>query len=145
MLESHIGEVLEGVVTGITTFGIFIESSKYLVEGLVRLQDLGDDWWEANPKGGVVVAQRTGRQIRLGDALTVRIFGVDLGRRQLDFRIEKFPARRLPAGKQDQVGQAPKKRKAKEAKPAPTLPPPSGGGKQPGGKPAKRRRRRGKR
>jgi ribonuclease R len=133
MLQDHIGEVLEGVVTGITGFGIFIESSKYLVEGLVRIQDLGDDWWEANPKAGVVVAQRTGKQIRMGDAVAVRINAVDLGRRQLDLRIERFPTRQVaPAAKE----KGKKKEEGKAAK--------AGKHKQPGRGRGKRRRRGGK-
>ena len=145
MLESHVGELLEGVVTGITTFGVFIESSKYLVEGLVRLQDLGDDWWEANPKAGVVVAQRTGRQVRMGDAVTARIMAVDLGRRQLNLRIEKFPTRTAaPAGqekgkKPKELGKGRGKAKA-PATPVQTKQPGSQArGKQPGGRPSKRR------
>ena len=84
MLADRVGEQLAGVVTGITRFGVFVQCSKYLVEGLVRLESLGDDWWEPKPEAGVVVAQRTGKRIRLGDVVTARIVSVDLARRQLD-------------------------------------------------------------
>ncbi len=121
MLQEHVGEKLEGVVTGITTFGLFIELSKYLVEGLVRLQDLGDDWWEPRPKAGVVVAERTGRQIRMGDAVVVQIISVDLDRRQLNLRIEEFPSHAAQPrpevageGKTGRRGMRGGKKKAKE-------------------------------
>ena len=87
LLAEHVGDHFEGVVTGITSFGVFVQSAKYLVEGLVRLEDLGNDWWEPEPARGVVVAQRSGRQIRMGDAVTARIVAVDLIRRQLELAL----------------------------------------------------------
>jgi ribonuclease R len=93
MLAGRIGLKLEGVITGITSFGVFVQSTRYLVEGLVRLQDLGDDWWEPNPKAGVVVAQRTGRRIRMGDAVQAQVIGVDLARRELNLMLATGPGR----------------------------------------------------
>jgi len=84
MLAEHVGEILAGVVTGVTSFGLFVQSTKYLIEGLVRLEDLGDDWWEPNPAAGEVLAQRSGKRIRMGDALEVRVVSVDLSRRELN-------------------------------------------------------------
>ena len=113
LLEKHLGDKLEGVVTGITNFGVFVELSKYLIEGLVKLQDLGDDWWEPKPKSGVVIAERTGRQIRMGDAVTAQIISVDIDRRQLNVRIDKFPSHAAaPAG--EQTSSAPKTERGKK-------------------------------
>jgi len=104
MLAEHVGEPFEGVVTGVTSFGVFVQSAKYLVEGLVRLEDLGDDWWEPEPARGVVVAQRSGRQVRMGDAVRTRIMAVDLDRRQLELALlptkkPKAPRKRRRAKK----------------------------------------------
>ncbi len=104
MLSERIGEVFDGVVTGVTSFGLFVQSSKYLVEGLLRLEDLGDDWWEPDPPRGQVVAQRTGRRVRLGDLLTVRIVQVDLARREMDLAVV------------GEIGRPPGARKAKADK-----------------------------
>jgi ribonuclease R len=46
LLVSHVGEDFAGVVTGITNFGIFVQISKYLIDGLIRYEDLMDDWWD---------------------------------------------------------------------------------------------------
>ncbi|NQU76600.1 MAG: ribonuclease R [Planctomycetes bacterium] len=91
MLAGHVGELFDGVVTGITNFGVFVQSVKYLVDGLIKLEDLGDDWWEPNPKAGTVLAQRSGKVIRMGDLVTARITNVDLARRQLNLVLEARP------------------------------------------------------
>jgi ribonuclease R len=63
LLKDQIGEVFDGVVTGITNFGIFIQLGQYLVDGLIRYEDLMDDWWDVDVRGGFVRGQRTGRAI----------------------------------------------------------------------------------
>ncbi len=84
MLETKIGEDFEGVITGVANFGMFVQSPTYLVEGLVSLQDLGDDWWEVDAKRGEVRGEHTGRRYRIGDAMMVRIAHVDVARRRLN-------------------------------------------------------------
>jgi ribonuclease R len=84
MLEKKVGEDFEGVITGVANFGMFVQSPRYLVEGLVSLQDLGDDWWEVDAKRGQVRGEQTGRKYRIGDRMKVRIAFVDLARRRLN-------------------------------------------------------------
>ena len=50
LLSNHIGEEFPGVVTGITNFGIFIQLQTYLIDGLIRYEDLMDDWWDVDEK-----------------------------------------------------------------------------------------------
>jgi ribonuclease R len=82
-LEDHVGDEFEGVITGVTNFGLFVQSPQFLVEGLLRLEDLGDDWWEVDAKTGRVRGEVTGRTLKLGDLLEVRIANVDVARRQM--------------------------------------------------------------
>jgi len=89
MLENKIGEDFEGVITGVANFGMFVQSPKYLVEGLVSLQDLGDDWWEGDAKRGEVRGEHTGRRYRIGDAMMVRIAYVDVARRRLNLALAR--------------------------------------------------------
>ena len=84
LLETKIGDSFNGVITGVTNFGIFVQWPRFLCEGLIRLTDLGDDWWEVLPKLGLVRGEASGRAYRLGDMLEVRIVGVDAVRRQLN-------------------------------------------------------------
>jgi ribonuclease R len=84
LLSERVGETVEGVVTGVVSFGIFVELRKFLVEGLVRFNELPDDWWELNQKAGAVVGQRSGRRIAIGNLVTAKIINVDIPARRLD-------------------------------------------------------------
>ncbi len=89
LLETKLGESFDGVITGVTGFGIFVQSPKYLVDGLVRMEDLGDDWWNADTKRGEVRGENSGRRFRIGDVLPVRIAFVDVARRQMNLVPER--------------------------------------------------------
>ncbi len=83
LLSKHVGEEFEGVVTGVTNFGLFVQHPKYLIDGLLRMEDLGDDWWEVDVKLGRVVGERTRRMFTMGTLLKVQIGEVDVAARQL--------------------------------------------------------------
>ncbi|MHC4842853.1 MAG: ribonuclease R, partial [Planctomycetota bacterium] len=83
-LSKHIGEELNCVVTGVAGFGVFAQSSKYGVEGLIRLEDLGSNAFKFNQKNQSLVCHRTGFAIRLGMPLKVRILSVNVPARQLN-------------------------------------------------------------
>lgn len=83
-LATKEGEIFDGVITGVANFGVFVQWPKYLAEGLIRLEDLGDDWWQVDAKTGTVRGEATGRTFRLGDRLRVQVLGVDVARRQLN-------------------------------------------------------------
>jgi ribonuclease R len=105
LLATKVGEGFQGVITGVANFGIFVQSPRYLVEGLIRMPDLGDDWWEVDAKRGEVRGERSGRRFRIGDMLAVRIAGVDKARRQLNLVPDRdlAPAKppHAPHGKKD--------------------------------------------
>jgi len=93
LLEKHVGEDFRGVVTGITNFGIFIQLTAYLIEGLIRYEDLMDDWWDVDERAGRVRGQRTGTKIGIGDLVTARVARVDPARRELDLSIVELVGR----------------------------------------------------
>ena len=84
MLADKVGEVLDCVVTGLTNFGIFVQSRKLGIEGLVQLADLGPDQWQYNPKHGSIVGRHSGRIVCLGQPMKVRIVSVNVAARQLN-------------------------------------------------------------
>lgn len=90
LLQKHIGDEFGGVVTGITNFGIFVQISEYLVDGLVRYEQLMDDWWDVDARAGIVRGQRTGIRIKIGDVVKVIVARVDVPRRELDLVISKL-------------------------------------------------------
>ncbi len=98
-LEDQQGEVFDGVITGVTDFGIFVQSPTFLVEGLVRLQDLGDDWWNVSSEQGRVSGELTGKVYRIGDTVEVKIDRVDLPKRHLDLSLTNAPKRQSKRGR----------------------------------------------
>lgn len=94
LLQGKLGEVYDGVITGITNFGVFIQLQRWLVEGLIRFEHLADDWWEVNERTGEVRGQRTGSVLRMGDAVKVKVAKVDLPRRELDLGMVQWPGAR---------------------------------------------------
>jgi ribonuclease R len=84
LLAGRVGQTFAGVVTGVTEFGLFVQSPEFLVEGLIRLPDLGDDWWEVAAERGEVRGRTSGRRFRIGDPLEVRIAAVDIQKRRID-------------------------------------------------------------
>lgn len=94
--EKHMGDVFTGLVTGVMSAGVFVSINKYLVEGLVRMQDLPgaakkQDRWQVNDRTGRLVAGRSGASIGIGDLVEVQIARIDLGSRHMDLLIEKLP------------------------------------------------------
>jgi ribonuclease R len=124
LLSNHIGEVFTGIVTGITNFGIFIQLQSWLVDGLIRYEDLMDDWWDVDAERGMVRGQRTGKRIAIGDVAEVYIVKVDLARRELNLAVKEIKGRgkssqqpqpSSPDGKQP-PRQKPSKHQAKHMK-----------------------------
>ena len=83
MLSDKIGEELDCVVTGLTNFGVFVQSRKLGIEGLVQTADLGPDMWKYNQNTGCLIGKNTGIAIFLGQPMKVRIASVNIAARQL--------------------------------------------------------------
>ncbi|MEW5763070.1 MAG: ribonuclease R [Bacillota bacterium] len=83
-MEDKVGQVYPGIISGVTAFGMFVELEN-LVEGLVTLTNLTDDYYLYDEKAYRLVGQRTGRIYRLGDPITVRVLKVSSAERQIEF------------------------------------------------------------
>ncbi len=86
-LQDHRDEVFEGVVTGVQEYGLFVRLQDYSVEGLVKVQDIRDDFYRFDERKKALVGTRKGREFRLGQTLKVTISEIDMARRQLDLRL----------------------------------------------------------
>jgi len=84
MLSKRIGDELDCVVTGLTNFGVFVQSRKLGIEGLIQMADLGPDSWKYNSRTQSILGRRSGVSIRLGEAIKVRILSVNVPARQLN-------------------------------------------------------------
>lgn len=85
------GEIFEGVVSGLTAFGIFIELADFPVEGLMRLENLSDDYYVYDPDRQLIMGDGTGRLFRVGQTLRVRLEHADPMLRRIDFVPETMP------------------------------------------------------
>ena len=84
-MQERIGEEYAGVISGVTEWGLYVELTENLCEGLIPIRDLGDDYYELDERNFRLIGRRTGRSFRLGDEVIVRVARADLQRRQLDF------------------------------------------------------------
>ncbi len=84
MLSKRIGEELDCVVTGLTGFGLFVQSRKFGIEGLIKLEDLGPDKWQFNKAAQCMIGERSGQEVHLGQPMHVRILSVNIPGRQLN-------------------------------------------------------------
>jgi ribonuclease R len=76
--------VFDGIVTGVTEFGIFVEITETASEGLIRMTDLGDDYYELEKENYRIVGQRTKKIYTFGDAVQVQVKDTNLARRSMD-------------------------------------------------------------
>lgn len=114
-MADHLGEVYDGVISGVTEWGLYVEINDNKCEGLVPMRDLADDYYDFDEKNYCLVGRRHNNRYRLGDAVKVQVARAALDRRQLDFVIvdEKNPPRSLATlGPQ----QAPSDRQGKKGK-----------------------------
>lgn len=88
--------IFSGVVTGVTDFGIFVEITSTSCEGMVRLGDLKDDFYELDKANYRVVGKRTSRVINFGDTVKVSVKGTDLERRSMDLELMSFDGKMMP-------------------------------------------------
>ncbi len=86
-LEKHQDQVFQGIISGVTSFGLFVETMPYLIEGLVRMEMLEDDFYIFNEKTYSLTGKDSGRVLRLGDPVRVRVANINRERNEIDFQL----------------------------------------------------------
>lgn len=86
-MANHVGKIFEGVISGITEWGMYVEEKETLAEGMIRLGALKDDFYELDKKNFVLIGQRTKRRFRLGDPIKVKLMGVNTEDRTIDWQL----------------------------------------------------------
>lgn len=86
-LMNRIGETFEGVVTGVTDWGIYVQENTCMADGMVRLATIKSDYFEHEASKYRIKGQKTGRTYSLGDKVTVKLTRADKDERQLDFEL----------------------------------------------------------
>jgi len=88
-MRDKVGDVFEGVISGVTAFGFFVEMKDIFVEGLVRVTSLHDDYYQYHENRYCLIGERTHKTFRIGDEVKVRVDRVDVERRHIDFGLVK--------------------------------------------------------
>jgi len=93
-LQDKKSEVFNGIISGVTEWGFYVELIDNKCEGLVRLRDIGNDFFELDEKNYCIIGHRSGKVFRLGDEVQVVIKNTDLVKKQIDFLLfgEIIPA-----------------------------------------------------
>ena len=86
-MADKIGQVFEGVISGICEWGIYVELNDSKCEGLVPMRDLDDDYYEFDEKNYCLRGRRDHHVYQLGDAMKVKVARADLEKKQLDFEL----------------------------------------------------------
>jgi ribonuclease R len=85
-MSAFLGEEFEGVISGVASFGFWVETVEHKCEGLVSINSLLDiDDFRYQESDYMLVGRRSGRQFRIGDKLTIRVVSANLAKRQLDY------------------------------------------------------------
>ncbi|MBZ4200554.1 MAG: ribonuclease R [Methylotenera sp.] len=87
-MQDKIGEVFEGTVAGVTSFGLFVALDGVYVEGLLHVTELGNDYFHYDKARHEMAGERTGVRYRLGDRLTIKVARVDLETTKIDFSLD---------------------------------------------------------
>lgn len=85
-MEDHIGEIFTGVISGVTPFGIFVELPN-TVEGLVKLEDIPNDYFMYDESGYMVYGKKTNKRYMFGDTVTVKVINANHENSMVDFMI----------------------------------------------------------
>ena len=102
-MEKHVGGKFDGVISGVTSFGLFVELDDSKVNGLIHVTQLPNDYYHFDPIRKTLSGERTGRAFRLGDRATVIVLKASLEERKIDFRLAEergvvpLPPRGQPA------------------------------------------------
>jgi len=86
-MQDRVGEDHEGIISGVTGFGIFVELSEMYIEGLVHVTSLQNDYYTFDASGHRLMGERTRKVYRLGDKVKVKVVRVDLDEKKIDLEL----------------------------------------------------------
>ncbi len=86
-MRDRVGEVHEGVISGVTGFGLFVELSDIYIEGLVHVTALKNDYYQFDASGHRLMGERSRKSYRLGDSIKVKVVRVDLDEKKIDLEL----------------------------------------------------------
>ncbi len=86
-MSEHLGQTYDGVISGVTEWGLYVELNENKCEGMIPIRDLDDDYYEFDEKNYCLRGRRKNRIYSLGDAITIKVARANLEKKQLDFAL----------------------------------------------------------
>ena len=86
-MEEHADKIMEGIITGVQEYGLFVQIDEFQLDGLVHIRTLTDDFYELDKKKLSLIGSRNGKVYSFGDVVNVKITKIDLLKREVDFVI----------------------------------------------------------
>ena len=116
-IRDKLGEEFTGTISGVTTFGIFVQLDALFIEGMVHVTDLGADYFQFDEARHELRGERTGIRYQLTDRVTVQVSRVDLDARKIDLRLVTEPGIRTVLKNEARRAEVEQKGRAARAKP----------------------------
>lgn len=117
-IQKHIGEQFEGIISGVTRFGFFVELKDIFIDGLVHVTSLKNDYYYFDAIHHKLIGERSGIVYKLSDSVEVRVAKVDVDQRRIDFELLQPNAATEPSKKKSKAKRKnkskPRKRKKRE-------------------------------
>ena len=86
-MSDKLGRKYEGVISGVTEWGIYVEIIENQCEGMINIRELGDDYYEYDEDNYCIKGRSTGKIYTLGDKVKIEVVKADLQKKQLDYRM----------------------------------------------------------
>jgi len=90
-IKKHIGDIFNGIISGVTAYGIYVEIEENYIEGFVQMTNMSDDFYVYEEATYSMTGRHTGRRISLGDQVKIKVESVNLEKREIDFVLQEDP------------------------------------------------------
>jgi ribonuclease R len=84
-MSSRVGQVFTGTISSVSEWGVYVEENESRSEGMIKLRDLGNDYYEFNKKTYSITGKQSGKKFTLGDAIRFKVTAADLDKKTLDY------------------------------------------------------------
>ena len=86
-MQDKVGQQYQGTISSVREFGIFVQLDEIFVDGMIHVSQLGQDYYEFDPKHYQLIGERTAQRFRMGMKLTIEVAGVNLDQSKIDFSL----------------------------------------------------------
>jgi ribonuclease R len=115
-INKHIGDTFHGIISGVTAYGIYVEIEENFIEGFVQMTNMSDDFYIFDEATYSMTGKNTNRRVRLGDRVEIKVMGVNLEKREIDFTLLENPDHKPFSVKPRETTEPKKNRKTRRSR-----------------------------